>query len=543
MYSLDLVATLHPRMKQDVYSMNAEALQPVDDIPASCVALIRQPHGSICTMNRLPPELLGHIFKHVLATPHVQETPTRDAFTAFQIWRPTILDTTSSLVLSHVCRYWREVCLQSPTMWSHAVDSQSIPRDVLLELSRGLPLKILTISPESRWLPALSEQSKRIQELHWIQVDIDHSRSCLSFPAPSLLTVTLTGPRAPTSYQTLDSPLEDNFPVLFSDQTPSLAHLSLSSLPWLPRNRFDNLTCLYIDSCHGHNLLFRLLSLLGGCPRLENLIISALPDFASAHSINGTVTLGALRTLVLKQLGADDIALLLRYLALPTSTAVRLTDIFPCAASLPEALAVLPPAGAATKLAIDLTAAEPCVYAVGDQSGVRVDEYTSWFHYEFWLATASMLVSRAQIKELWLRASAPIDGKHGAALHNLIKALPELELLVVDESVVQLLGNMRGSVAFPTCPSLASVHVHCEGRAEARAIVDALLANRTQIGCKRVVVYCMPDFTFVREDWAELEACFRSLEYQRCRNTPEMAMPEVCCAPGHMLWPSWRGRE
>ncbi|TFY59697.1 hypothetical protein EVJ58_g5621 [Rhodofomes roseus] len=396
-------------------------------------------------------------------------------------------------------------------MWSHAVDSQSIPRDVLLELSRGLPLKILTISPESRWLPALSEQSKRIQELHWIQVDIDHSRSCLSFPAPSLLTVTLTGPRAPTSYQTLDSTLEDNFPVLFSDQTPSLAHLSLSSLPWLPRNRFDNLTCLYIDSCHGHNLLFRLLSLLGGCPRLENLILSALPDFASAHSINGTVTLGALRTLVLKQLGADDIALLLRSGDKACDRSNR---------------------GGALRFTL---------WAIN--RGVRVDEYTSWFHYEFWLATASMLVSRAQIKELWLRASAPIDGKHGAALHNLIKALPELELLVVDESVVQLLGNMRGSVAFPTCPSLASVHVHCEGRAEARAIVDALLANRTQIGCKRVVVYCMPDFTFVREDWAELEACFRSLEYQRCRNTPEMAMPEVCCAPGHMLWPSWRGRE
>ncbi|KAH9920279.1 uncharacterized protein B0H18DRAFT_1024549 [Fomitopsis serialis] len=535
MSSLNIAATLHTHMKQDVSLMSAETA--VEKLLTSCIAFVRGVQESPCPINRLPPELLNHVFDYIPTRPQIPVTPTRDASTAFRIWGPTVLDTRSSVVLSQVCWYWRDVCLQSSTMWAHILDSQPFELDTLLERSRELPLKVLMTFSELRSLQFLSEQSHGIQELHWIQLDMQRSGACLSFPAPALRTLTLTGPRSSTSYHGADSYLDDSCPILFSNQTTALAHLSLCSLPWLPHNRFDNLTCLYIDSCHGPNLLIRLLSLLSGCPLLEHLVLSALSDLAPARA-DDVVALGALRTLVLKQVSADDGALLLRHLALPASTALRLADIFPCAASLPEALAVLPPVSGVTRLALDLTAGRPCVCAVGEESGVRVDEYTSWFHYEFWLGTAPVLVSRAQVRELWLRASGPVDRKHGAALHSLIKALPELELLVVNDDVVELLSSMQGTV--PTCSGLTSIHVHCEGRIAARSIVDGLLANKTQLAGKSVVVCCMPAFRFVREEWKELDKCFRSVEYRFCESTPEMAMPTVCSVAGHMLWPSWR---
>ena len=126
--------------------------------------------------------------------------------------------------------------------------------------------------------------------------------------------------------------------------------------------------------------------------------------------------------------------------------------------------------------------------AVGAGAGVRVDEYTSWFHYEFWLGAARQVISEARIKELWVRARGTIEAKHRAALCELVTALPDLELLVVDEAVVELMGSTGGHSPFPECPSRVSVHVSCG-------------------------------------------------------DTLQMVLPEVCSNPGHILWPSWRAQD
>lgn len=494
----------------------------------------------------LPPELLSIIFNYISTRPSVDETPTRDPSTAFKIWDPTVLDASVSLVLVQVCRHWRDVCMQSSALWSHVVDclvSTIPPPEVAIERSRGQPLKVLFTSPKPRLADTLAEHSHRIQELHWISLDLQRDIPYLSFPAPSLRTLTLTGPRTPTSYDYPDSPPDhDHLPTLFNNHTPRLSRLSLSNLTWLPHTSLGSLTHLYLDSSRAPHLFACLLALLSGTPRLEHLVLSALPELAPEHSPTTTapVALNALRTLVLKSLSADSSAALLGRLALPASTALRIADTFPCTVSLPTALAPLAPVRAATRLALDLTRARPSVCAVGDAAGVRVDEYTSWYHYQFWLEMAHMAVSQARIKELWVRASAGVDAKHAGALCTLLRALPQLELLVVDDAVVELMRSMRGCTAFPECPSLTSVHVLCEGRLEASAIVEVLLANETQLAGKHVRVCCMPGFPFVPDEWKALDGHFHSIEYLACECTPAMAMPDICSNPGHILWPSWR---
>ncbi|EPS99626.1 hypothetical protein FOMPIDRAFT_1050418 [Fomitopsis schrenkii] len=500
-------------------------------------------------INTLPPELLSLIFGYLPERPGVDGAPTRDPATAFQIWNPTILDTNVSLVLTQVCRYWRDVCLQSSVLWSHVVDSPesiNLPPEVIIERSREQPLKVLLTSTKPRLASMLSEHGHRIQELHWISLDLQRNDHLLSFPAPSLRTLTLTGPRAPPSYEYPNSPPDDShLPTLFSNHIPRLERLSLSDLTWFPLTGLGSLTHLYLDSCRGPKLTSRLLTLLGNTPHLEHLVLSALPDLALAHprTTEAPIALTALRTLVLNSLSADSCAALLAHLSLPLSAALRIADIFPCAASLPSALAGLPPVRAATRLALDLTRAQPSVCAVGGAAGVRVHGYTSWFHYEFWLGAAQHIVSQAQIKELWVTAGGRIDVKHGAALCDLVGALPELELLVVDDAVVELMGSMRGGKPFPACPCLMSVHVLCEGRLDASAIVDALIVHEAQLTSRHVRVCCSPGFLFMADDWRELDQRFHSVEYEAYEHTPKMAMPESCNNPGHILWPSWRGED
>ena len=495
-------------------------------------------------INALPPELLSLIFDHVPTRPRVEEAPTKDPYTAFQIWDPTILDTSVSLVLMQVCRYWRNVCLQSSALWSHVIDSgESVFPGLVVERSRTHPLNVLFTSAKPRLAGILPEHGHRIQELHWISLDLQQNSSHLRFPAPSLHTLTLTGPRTPASHSYPGSPPDySEFPTLFSDHTPCLSRLSLSNIAWLPRTSLYSLTHLYIDSCHVPNLFSRLLALLNGTPHLEHLVLSALPELAPAQPrpASAPIALNALRTLVLKSLSADSCAALLAHLALPASNALHVADIFPCTISLPTALSALPSVRAATRLALDLTRERPSVCAVGDVAGVRVDEYSSWYHYQFWLEAAHLIVSQAQIKELWVRAGGSVDAKHAGALRNLIEALPQLEYLVVDDAVVELMSSMQGCAALPECPSLTSVYVLCEGHLGAYPIVKGLLANETQLASKHVRVCCMPGFAFVRDEWKALDERFHSVGYLTCEGAPVMAMPELCGEPRHLLWPSWR---
>lgn len=84
-------------------------------------------------------------------------------------------------------------------------------------------------------------------------------------------------------------------------QFSSIATTCLNDMPWLPTNRFDALTHLYLVKC-------RLLSpqalsnLLSGTPNLETLVCESLsvthiPDLPPAHHRHQLVTLPNLRKL------------------------------------------------------------------------------------------------------------------------------------------------------------------------------------------------------------------------------------------------------
>ncbi|KAI0774633.1 hypothetical protein BD413DRAFT_301484 [Trametes elegans] len=77
--------------------------------------------NQVAPMNRLPPELLTMIFRHVRL---VAPKSNRDMFS-----------------ISHVCRYWRDVALCSPALWTRLVLKSTRGIGAFVKRSKNLPLQ------------------------------------------------------------------------------------------------------------------------------------------------------------------------------------------------------------------------------------------------------------------------------------------------------------------------------------------------------------------------------------------------------------------
>ncbi|KAI0046267.1 hypothetical protein FA95DRAFT_1494286, partial [Auriscalpium vulgare] len=68
--------------------------------------LDRQQHNANIPSSRLPPETMGHVFT-ILA---FIDPPRRD--------NPWVKMSLGWLLATHVCRRWRDIALQTPTLWA-----------------------------------------------------------------------------------------------------------------------------------------------------------------------------------------------------------------------------------------------------------------------------------------------------------------------------------------------------------------------------------------------------------------------------------------
>ncbi|KAI0755733.1 hypothetical protein C8Q74DRAFT_1305200 [Fomes fomentarius] len=237
-------------------------------------------HGAPCSassVDRLPTEILGHIFKllWLQTKPH----PELD----IETW-PWYLPVHSfSVHLSHVSRRWRLIALDIPLLWSR-VDNRVLPRmHTFFQRSRTSPISLcacLTISLRrssmclSNNIPLSCHRHIQRLDIRLEATDI-FTQHRLSFPAPLLQVLTLQCVVHKDVQIT-------RCPILFQDEILSLKAMALLSIRhWLPGNRFPDLIHLNISYFFIEELSLTLLTrLLANTPRLESLHLGQVWSYA-----------------------------------------------------------------------------------------------------------------------------------------------------------------------------------------------------------------------------------------------------------------------
>ncbi|KAG6373839.1 hypothetical protein JVT61DRAFT_5988 [Boletus reticuloceps] len=131
--------------------------------------------------------------------------------------------------VSYVCRRWRDVALNCPTLWTYLCTMPQRWTKEFLARSKQVPLKIqirITV-PNGQWMNSTIEKVmdhvERIQELH------------LDFPAVYAHTIlsklSSHAPRLQYLKITMGAPLRQQSFVLFDGNTPALRTLDLSNCP------------------------------------------------------------------------------------------------------------------------------------------------------------------------------------------------------------------------------------------------------------------------------------------------------------------------
>ncbi|KAM5543635.1 hypothetical protein V8D89_002886 [Ganoderma adspersum] len=279
-------------------------------------------------INRLPPELLGRIFSLTPRRPlYNLRTPGQWSF------GETIVEDLH--MLPKVCRYWRELCLATPTLWStistidddggnvysrHSIYLQDQPS---LELSIHLDVDIPTTYPRMEGF--LLKNSTRIRELHYSGAlsagKLPHFFR--SFDASALEKCFLV-----TSRPNSNARFSRAFHPFFYGGGPRLRALYLRNFSVLPENEFPVLSCLKLcmdfETCFSWSI-WDLLKFFHGCPMLEEIHVSGALFTTShsshnPHTFNTPVSLPRLRYLSFQYLlGLDvDADFLLSRLVIPS---------------------------------------------------------------------------------------------------------------------------------------------------------------------------------------------------------------------------------
>ncbi|KZV63082.1 hypothetical protein PENSPDRAFT_758252 [Peniophora sp. CONT] len=196
------------------------------------VVFARQQRNKIVGACRLPPEVLSKVFAH-----------------AQEIWspkygkHPVIRASYSSgwMSLLHVCSFWRQTALGSPSLWCNLpcmdIHPDSVP--TLLARSRGLPLSLRISGPS---LPAEYDEDLHVDPFgHWLckavlrrtkhlfldKVPDYHLQQCLGnlrHPTPLLEVFKITDP------QRQERNIEATLPMqLFGGHAPVLRSASVTA--------------------------------------------------------------------------------------------------------------------------------------------------------------------------------------------------------------------------------------------------------------------------------------------------------------------------
>ena len=216
-------------------------------------------------MNRLPPETLSLIFSYVFAPMSMAAATGFDIPFPFRQWE----------AVTHVCRYWREAAIASPTIWSKIETSQPNLIQLFLSWSGAHPLEFHTIPllkpPEDP--PSFLALLPHLNRLKTLSVQMSQRAYDLLAEATvsSLEWLWVCAPLKDSTHPT------DWAPPLFmgTTQAPRLQHPCLSRGPLMSPFKFGNLSHLCFDRIPSlGSKLPAVLEMLACNPNLQELLLS-----------------------------------------------------------------------------------------------------------------------------------------------------------------------------------------------------------------------------------------------------------------------------
>lgn len=489
---------------------------------------------SVCPINEIPPELLARIFWLCMSPFESCEDP------ASPFWWTgcsRVRKTQELVPLTHVCKLWRDLALQTPLLWS-SIDGTGdlswpasprlsivadavpgIPTDIVLERAAGVLLNILAmmylhLSVQSSMMylhPSVQSicqnDSARIQELHLTYIDeeigtirrlSDFSAASLEYATfhPTVITVSLN--RSPHSRNS-------NTILLWRGQAPRLRILTWQICICLPSNQFLSLTHLCISAIPGRPPRWRLpdlLKLLSRCPALQELVLARLTAPIPEADPPG-VALAALHKFAVERVSPALATWLIDHIIAMDDAAVHIHRPICSPSHIPARM----PASRRVDLArIFLSTDEKNrqfnITATGKTSGgIRLD-MVEWspdpdidvcFICYDWLASLWVTWQLDHVQELWLSECVDLDLLGGYPV--ILGALPSVTTIFLCESIYpkfridgcfNVLTRLLSYPAYDAsvfCPQLKTLHLYLVTETiDIKALTD-FRRRRQVLGC------------------------------------------------------------
>ncbi|KAI0733890.1 hypothetical protein C8Q72DRAFT_500513 [Fomitopsis betulina] len=364
----------------------------------------------------------------------------------------------SVIALAHVCHVWREVVLNTPTLWNDIHDGcHPMGQQMSLRCSQSAPL-VLSLRrnhPSPAILDTLLSESARLQDLYWSDTSLDTVKSVLASQAPNLETLTI-GSDDPLHQ---DTRREQPF-VLFGtpDGAPRLRALTLNGIFRVPAQHTPLLTYLHLYETPNLAAMKEIVLLLHNSPLLAEFCLDGLRymvkqairddrdewntelNSASSSPPESLVPLDRLRRLTLHEISEAASNWLLSRITTGPATAIgRISRGRDALGSLSKRLLDLPLQATLTRMSIRVTHCYVFLSAVGPQS----EGICHQFHLDAFEALGGFAEVRChtlfrihKIKKLLLSGgwAAAVCTRQRLALQHLLTELPPLDLLVLEET-------------------------------------------------------------------------------------------------------------
>ncbi|RDB16622.1 hypothetical protein Hypma_002869 [Hypsizygus marmoreus] len=246
-------------------------------------------HNSLSIISRLPPEILAHVFKFI-------------ADSSVALVRSGKL---RWIVVSHVCRRWRSVALECPSLWTDIPISHPHWAKEMLVRSHMAPLTITAIVDEARQHhPYYTSTYHGDRHQAVIRSTIIDTLTHL----PRIRVLSLTQSTTPDQLSEILQHLNKAAPMLnsltisntrlnlyiklpkdaFPEGVPRLRHLELQrcSLSWDSAALLCDLTCLRLDNFppEAQGSICEIVAVLLGLPNLISLELVSIIKPASSEA-------------------------------------------------------------------------------------------------------------------------------------------------------------------------------------------------------------------------------------------------------------------
>ena len=492
--------------------------------------------ATVPQIHRLPPEVLAAIFIYLSKRERGQPGSNPLRFVKYLV------------SVTHVCKYWRQVAIAAPDLWTEINMTNLEAVEVFLERSGAVPLNVNLRSMNEDILQTVAPHAHRFRQFFvFAYGDSEYDPfTALMKPAPLLERL---GISFPVFYQPF---------FIFDDQTPRLRELTIITTgPWLS-NRLGNLTSLHL-TLHDTHVLFSefipFFEMLRRCPALEEMFVQwntwgMTPEISARPP---TVPLHRLRKLLLRSSRIEHIRYLLHSLDLKKDgIAIHLSDVgfrvdeeytaSRIQTAFPDDDPCQPSLVSATKLELIFHSRPRSIilHAVGPGFSIRIERFTddyfppSQVGFQFHNIFPS-------VKELWVRGSLRLDAEPNGFEH-----LPALEKLVLNGRGSCLARDIRRALSsdrsgIPPCPLLSSID--CYGNASEMREIFLLVHARYSTGHQLKKLRVPPSFIPLHADIGACVEEVKSLDIPaRALHMYSMDLPEFCFAEGHRWWKPWKSR-